>query len=328
MSRDRRDAERAARRARRLAERAEERALRKERQAEQAAERAGKLAEKASHRSSRANSRNQDLDRSIEDLVDEVTEKAEAWIDELIDKSRDDDRDVRKAESQAKRAQREAEKARASADHAERAAEEMSSSVDDEFENYESSPGKSRRTGRRRYGHGRSGSSWARARRRRTAHLYRDRERKKILGVCAGIADYFGRPAWEIRVYAVLGMFFIPQIVFPAYFITYFFMEDKPYYRRVTDRFDDEMDTFDEARDHVRDDVDIRAKSKRKERADMAGRKPRGAQSEDKMSNVQAMKTAKDKFSDIEQRLRRMESHVTSSQFELQRELKKISGED
>lgn len=46
------------------------------------------------------------------------------------------------------------------------------------------------------------------------------------------------------------------------------------------------------------------------------------------MNNVQTMKVAKEKFSDIEQRLREMESHVTSSRFELQRELKKISGED
>ena len=46
------------------------------------------------------------------------------------------------------------------------------------------------------------------------------------------------------------------------------------------------------------------------------------------MNNVQAIKTAKGKFADIEQRLRQMETHVTSSQFELNREFRKISGED
>ncbi len=333
MSRDRRDAERAARRARRLAERAEERARRKERQAERAAERAERLAERASKRPSRE----KDLDKSIEDLVDEVTQKAEAWIDELIDTGGlEDDRDVERADKKAKRAQREADKARASADRAEQAADEMSSSIDDEFVDYEPSPrrrGRSKRkSGRRRYGHGRFGASWSRARRRRTAHLYRDREHKKILGVCAGIADYFGRPSWEIRLYAVLGMMFIPQIVFPAYFITYFFMDDKPYYRRVTDRFDDEMDTFyDERDDLTTRDAEKGSKNsseKRSGASNMSGRRARGAGQEPKMSNVQAMKTAKDKFYDIEQRLRQMETHVTSSRFELQRELKKISGED
>ena len=316
MSRDRRDAERAARRASRLAERAEERVRRKERQAERAAERAERLAERANRRPLRE----KDLDRSIEDLVDEVTQKAEAWIDELIDSSAEQDRDVQRADRQAKRAQREADEARASADRAEREAEQMSSSMDDQFAGDQPSRRRQKKSRRRRYGHGRFGSSWSRARRRRTAHLYRDRERKKILGVCAGIADYFGRPTWEMRLYAVLGLFFIPQIVFPAYFITYFFMEDKPYYRRVTDRFDYEMDTFDEARD----DAQSRRPEQDSGKSEMTGRKTRGVQPG--MSNVQAMKTAKEKFSDIEQRLRQMETHVTSSKFELQRELKKISG--
>lgn len=47
-----------------------------------------------------------------------------------------------------------------------------------------------------------------------------------------------------------------------------------------------------------------------------------------KLNNEQAMKTAREKFADIEQRLRQMESHVTSSRFELQREFRKMVGED
>jgi hypothetical protein len=47
-----------------------------------------------------------------------------------------------------------------------------------------------------------------------------------------------------------------------------------------------------------------------------------------RMSNTETLRTAKDKFADIEVRLRSMESHVTSSKFELQRELRKIAGED
>lgn len=329
MSRDRRDAERAARRAKRLAERAEERAERKQQQAERAAERAERLAERAQRRPSRE----KELDRSIEDLVDEVTQKAEAWIDELIDTNRGDDRQARKAKSRARRAQKEADAARASADQAERTAERIKTSMDDEFTDYDHQPSRResrrarRNARRRRYGYGRLGSSWSRARRRRTAHLYRNRERKKILGVCAGVADYFGRPTWEMRLYAVLGLFFIPQITFPAYFITYFFMDDRPYYRRVTDRFDDEFDL-----DESGDVFEQGAEDSEQRQTNMAGKKATGRRAEPgirpKMSNVQAMKTAKEKFSDIEQRLRQMETHVTSSRFELQRELKKISGED
>lgn len=343
--RDRRDAERAARRAKRLAERAEERAKRKERHAERAAERAERLAEKAKRRPSRE----RDLDRSIEDLVDEVTQKAEEWIDEqtqrLFDTSHRDT-EVERAEGQARRARREAERARASARRAEREAEDLSGDgeyyseagfgmgdmgfgddmgLDDE--DYGLDAGWTRKEKRRakrkakrrqrRYGYGRYGGPWMwHGRRRRRGNWYRDKENAKICGVCAGTAAYFGRPAWEIRLYAVLGLMFIPQVVIPTYFIMYFLLDDMPYYRRVTDRFPEGMDR---RRDDREDERASRADRKMKKDTE---------RKEPAMSNVQAMKLAKDKFSDIEQRLRKMETHVTSSRFELQREFKKISGED
>lgn len=326
--RDKRDAERAARRAQRLAERAEERAKRKEGQATRAAERAERLAERVSRRPGRQ----RDLDRSIEDLVDEVTQKAEDWIDEHTRKLFDPktDREAKQAQSQAKRAQRDANRARESARRAEREAEELEAYdelMDDDLTDLDEAgmdfeddeiPVRQKKKSRkrsRRYGRGRAFRGWPRSLRHRTGNLYRDKERKKVCGVCAGTADYFGRPVWEIRLYAVLGLFFIPSFIIPTYFIMYFLMDDKPYYRRVTDRFArEEMD-----RQHYNRD-DKPRRENRQMQDDNVG--------ESKVNNVQAMKVAKGKFSDIEQRLRQMETHVTSSRFELQRELKKISGED
>jgi len=333
VSKDKRDAERAARRASRLAERAEERARRKEGHAERASERAERLAERVQKRPRRE----RDLDQSIEDLVDGVTQKAEAWIDEQTQRlfdSPNEEREIKRAQGQAKRAQRAAAKARQSADQAERAAEDLSDEqLDEEFDmGFEAGSTRSARKARKkarnrgyRYSHSWRGFDWgyvysgsrARARKRRSAHLYRDRQRKKICGVCAGAADYFGRPTWEIRLYAVLGLIFIPSVAIPSYFIMYFLMDDKPLFRRVTDRFEETVDR------------------RRRDRND-GHREPKGDAKKAKepgmdnpvMNNVQTMKVAKEKFSDIEQRLREMESHVTSSRFELQRELKKISGED
>jgi hypothetical protein len=57
------------------------------------------------------------------------------------------------------------------------------------------------------------------------------------------------------------------------------------------------------------------------------GRKHR-AMPEPRVSNAQSVRVAKSKFMDLENRLRSMESHVTDSKFELQRELRKISGEN
>ena len=110
---------------------------------------------------------------------------------------------------------------------------------------------------------------------------------------------------------AIMGLIFIPSVAIPVYFITYFLMDDKPYYRQVTDRFDDLEDD---------DEEEPRVVKKR--------RKPRQEDGPPQVSNKEAMRTAKEKFNDIEDRLRSMETHVTSSTFELQRELKKISGED
>ena len=327
-----------------MAERAEERASRKERQAERAAERAERLAQRANRRPGRE----KELDKSIADLVDEVTQKAEQWIDDrtrrMVD-SPDEKREIERVASEAEKARKEAENARYSADQAGRAAEELSqyeeslgldSGFDDLFEDVEQ-PRRRTRGGARKAGRKarvERQSHWlawvydalprsrSRARRRKSAHLYRDRQRKKICGVCAGVADYVGRPAWEIRLYAVFGVIFIPSVVIPSYFITYFLMEDKPYYRRVTDRFEEGID----GRDSEYDDRESRKRNRPGERQFHGSNDL--SEKDSAMSNVQAMKTAKNKFSDIEQRLRQMEGYVTSSRFELQREFRKISGED
>lgn len=151
---------------------------------------------------------------------------------------------------------------------------------------------------------------------RRRGHLYRDRDRGRLLGVCAGIADYLGRPVWEIRLYVILGLLFMWHITVPAYCIAYFLMDEKPYYRRVTDRFEESPR------------ADRRTKGRAGESSDLDGdaaSAPKGSRREHALSNVQALRIARRKFDDIERRLRRMETCVTSSKFELQRELSKIS---
>lgn len=48
--------------------------------------------------------------------------------------------------------------------------------------------------------------------------FYRDRERAVFLGVCSGIADYFGFRLWAVRVLAVLSLF----LFMPAALLVYF----------------------------------------------------------------------------------------------------------
>lgn len=289
--RDQRDAQKAARRAKRLAERAESRAQRKTEQARRAHERAERLAEQAGHRRS-------DSKRSIEDFVDDMVEnyvdpaaerwsrKAESWFEGEAGSG-----DQSRAGRDARRARRKAEEAR----RAKRAKEATAR----------------RRSRRSTSSHRRRPS--LRSRFNTGRGLYRDKARGKICGVCAGLADYLDVATWQVRLVAVLGLVFVPSVAVPVYFIFYFLMDNKPYYRRVTDEYD--MEDPEEAGEDVMPDDDT-------DRYRSSSSQTRG------MTNVDALHTAREKFADLEGRLRSMETHVTSSRFELQRELRKISGED
>ncbi len=302
--RDRREAERSARRAERLAQRAEERARRKQDQAKRAAERAERLADRVRRKPAGERNRGQ----SIEDVVDDVAEhwsrKAEAWIEEKADRLGDRDRSGPgggTSTRSARRARRETERTSASSARRDQRNARYSARDDDDRAHW--------------WGEGWGERVRLRRRHRRSGNLYRDSRSGKVCGVCAGIADYLGFATWKIRLAAVMGLLFIPQITLPMYFGLYFLMDDKPYFRRVTDRFDDTMaDVTEEAMT-----VANRRGQKR-----TAGR-PSETQN---MNNVHAMRMAKEKFGDIEDRLQAMETHVTSSRFELQREFNRMSGEE
>lgn len=352
-----REAEVAARRARRLADRAEQRAERKGEQARRAAERADMLAQRAKRQSPR----DREIDGSIEDYVDDVADKwsakAEDWIErnarKIFDESSTDeaannsykdrqgyfDDDVydeehidnhndtpesksrkRKGSSAMKRdrgdsnataneAQRLAEKARKTADAAERLARASASGDLNSRRSRRSRRRSSSRAGRIS-GEG-AFSAWKRKSwKRRGYGFYYDDKNKKICGVCAGTAEYLGVETWQVRLVAVLGLIFAGSFMVPAYFITYFLMDKKPYYRQANDRYEAEHD--------LHEDVpSMRKRKSSQSKTNSTAPLPAGS-----------LKVAKKKFMDIEARLRSMESHVTSSRFELQREIKKISGED
>ncbi len=231
----------------------------------------------------------------------------------------------RLAERAEQRAQRRAERARRAAERAERLAERARTSDDDRARpieehfdqmaerlerkaetwfGQENVGGRSERRRRRRAN--RHARHSARAARRRARSLYRDKRRGKILGVCAGLADYLGFDTWKVRLVAVVGLIFLPSFIIPAYLIAYFLLDNKPYYREVTDRYEEPEEA---------------------EVTDMSEPDP-AEPLQDFLTNTEAFLVAKQKFADVEGRLRDMESHVTSSRFELQRELKKISGDD
>ncbi|MFT5210817.1 MAG: phage shock protein C [Flavobacterium sp.] len=56
--------------------------------------------------------------------------------------------------------------------------------------------------------------------------LKRDSKRKKIAGVCAGIARYLQIPRLAVRIVAVIGLLTMPQPMLIAYGLAYLILDD------------------------------------------------------------------------------------------------------
>ena len=65
--------------------------------------------------------------------------------------------------------------------------------------------------------------------------FYRDKRHGKILGVCAGIADYTGFDVNLVRVCMVAAVFLSSGSILPFYFIAAFMTPDKPRELAVAD---------------------------------------------------------------------------------------------
>lgn len=53
-----------------------------------------------------------------------------------------------------------------------------------------------------------------------------DTGHKKIGGVCAGFANYFGWSRSTVRVMSAVGLIFVPQVILPAYGLAYLLMDE------------------------------------------------------------------------------------------------------
>src|SRR5258707_3007825 len=58
--------------------------------------------------------------------------------------------------------------------------------------------------------------------------LYRDRENRRILGVCAGLASYLGIDPLPLRIALLGAAFFFPFPVIPGYFVLGLLLPKKP----------------------------------------------------------------------------------------------------
>ncbi len=119
------------------------------------------------------------------------------------------------------------------------------------------------------------------------SRLYRNPRDGKIMGVCAGIADYFGADPWAVRAAAIVGLVFFTVPTVAAYFIAGALLDGKP-----DDLYADEADE----------------QFWRKVRTEPGG-------------TVHDMKR---RFDDLNRRIQGIEAYVTSREYELNRNIRDL----
>ncbi|MGL5292846.1 MAG: envelope stress response membrane protein PspC [Aeromonas sp.] len=125
-------------------------------------------------------------------------------------------------------------------------------------------------------------------------NLYRDPQRAKIAGICAGLADYFGVETWIVRLLAVTGLIFAGFITFTAYIAAWFFLDKKP------------VTLFSAAQSQSAD-------TQMKAHSWQAG-----------VTASQALARVAQKLDALEPRVQQLEKMVTSKEFTLQREFSRL----
>ena len=147
------------------------------------------------------------------------------------------------------------------------------------------------------------GLSWA-----GRGRLYRDRDRGRLGGVCAGLAQYFRMRLWKVRTIALVALFIIPTVMVIAYVLALIFLPNAPAYQQSS--------YFERS---------ARANKKRARRdtygagADTFTDARRSEGREAPAPSQASVKRTKTKFHDLEARLQEMEAYVTSRRFKTDR---------
>jgi phage shock protein C len=157
----------------------------------------------------------------------------------------------------------------------------------------------------------------------RNGELYRIKDEGKIAGVCAGIADYFGIETWLVRILTVTAFLLLAgPFILVAYVALWFILEDK----KSTsgngagdhkgfvnkDGVGSGQNTY-TGKGFKNSSHDTAHKVEVKSKVWQSGVPPR-----------QAFIDIKQRYASVEDKLRMLESYVTSKEFQLNRELSRL----
>lgn len=146
----------------------------------------------------------------------------------------------------------------------------------------------------------------------RSVKLYRDTKRGKLLGVCAGIGRYYGVEVWIVRCVAITAVIFLNWLAVAAYLVAgLFVLEKEPARSRAAGRGKRAKRGKRDRRIRDEDEEEYKAGVDTERRYALPS--PR-----------QQLRTVDAEFDEVELRLRRMETHITSGRYELHREFGRI----
>ncbi len=140
---------------------------------------------------------------------------------------------------------------------------------------------------------------------------YRLPEQGKIAGVCAGLADQFQVGSWMVRLMAITCLLFIPGIIIPVYLLGIFLLPTP--------------DSIAEDESSILDQLD--ETTKRRQQTSRRFDEELGEEAEDSHSldrKRRVVQQYKKSFDTLEERMQSLERHVTSRQFELNREINNL----
>jgi phage shock protein C len=144
--------------------------------------------------------------------------------------------------------------------------------------------------------------------------LYRDPEKGKIAGVCAGLADYFGWELWLIRILVVSAFFlFAGPFIFVSYVAAWFILDKKPGSKGSKIPYTDHRQVIKPRGKGWQNQPEDEDKVVVKSKIWQAGEPPK-----------QAFHDIQQRFAKNESRLRQVETYVTSSEFQLNREISRL----
>ncbi|WP_440873867.1 envelope stress response membrane protein PspC [Thalassotalea sp. PLHSN55] len=143
--------------------------------------------------------------------------------------------------------------------------------------------------------------------------LFRNKDRGKLAGVCAGLADYFGWETWLVRILVVSGVLLGMGWFIVVYIACWFILDEKPKnvstFKNANASEGQQPQSAPNANNGNFADESIKVKA----RIWQAGEPPK-----------QALFDIRRKFSTLEKKLRKMEQYVTSAEFTVSREINKL----